>query len=65
MVKTKSFRPWNPEQTLLFPPSKVDWLPEPPREPLVNEGLTLAAENIFGMIGFRGDPAPIHLLLTL
>jgi transposase len=27
MVKPKSFRPWNPEQTLLLPPSPVDWLP--------------------------------------
>jgi hypothetical protein len=28
MVKPQSFRPWNPEQTLLLPPSPVDWLPE-------------------------------------
>ena len=28
MVKPKSVRPWNPEQTLLLPPSPVDWLPE-------------------------------------
>ena len=28
MVKPKSFRPWNPEQTLLLPPSPVDWQPE-------------------------------------
>jgi hypothetical protein len=28
MVKPKSLRPWNPEQTLLFPPSSVQWLPE-------------------------------------
>jgi len=28
MAKPKSFRPWNPEQTLLLPPSPVDWLPE-------------------------------------
>jgi transposase len=28
MVKLKSFRSWNPEQTLLFPPSPVEWLPE-------------------------------------
>jgi transposase len=28
MVKPKSFRLWNPEQTLLFPPSPVEWLPE-------------------------------------
>jgi len=27
MVKPKSFRPWNPEQMLLLPPSPVDWLP--------------------------------------
>ncbi|MCP9880273.1 hypothetical protein KBY74_10470 [Cyanobium sp. A1C-AMD] len=32
MVKPKSFRPWNPEQTLLLPPSPVDWLP-PPHSP--------------------------------
>jgi len=25
---SKTFRPWNPEQTLLLPPSPVDWLPE-------------------------------------
>jgi len=24
---SKTFRPWNPEQTLLLPPSPVDWLP--------------------------------------
>jgi transposase len=28
MVKPKFFRPWNSEQTLLLPPSPVDWLPE-------------------------------------
>ena len=28
MSKPKTFRPWNPEQTLLLPPSPVDWLPE-------------------------------------
>lgn len=28
MVKPTSFRPWNPEGTLLFQPSPVDWLPE-------------------------------------
>jgi hypothetical protein len=27
MVKPKYFRPWNPEQTLLLPPSPVGWLP--------------------------------------
>jgi transposase len=27
MSKAKTFRPWNPEQTLLLPPSPVDWLP--------------------------------------
>jgi hypothetical protein len=25
---SKTFRPWNPEQTLLLPPSPVEWLPE-------------------------------------
>jgi len=28
MIKAKTFRPWNPEQTLLLPPSPVEWLPE-------------------------------------
>ena len=28
MKKPKTFRPWNPEQTLLLPPSPVEWLPE-------------------------------------
>jgi hypothetical protein len=28
MLKPKSFRAWNPEQTLLLPPSPVDWRPE-------------------------------------
>ena len=28
MIKPKTFRPWNPEQTLLLPPSPVEWLPE-------------------------------------
>ena len=41
MVKPKSFRPWNPEQTLLLPPSPVDWLPE---NHLVFFLLVLAAE---------------------
>jgi hypothetical protein len=27
MVNPRSFRPWNSEQTRLFPPSPVDWLP--------------------------------------
>jgi transposase len=27
MSKLKTFRPWNPEQTLLLPPSPVEWLP--------------------------------------
>jgi hypothetical protein len=28
MSKAITFRPWNPEQTLLLPPSPVEWLPE-------------------------------------
>ena len=28
MSKSKTFRPWNPEQTLLLPPPPVEWLPE-------------------------------------
>lgn len=28
MSKPKTFRPWNPEQTLLLPPSPVEWLSE-------------------------------------
>jgi hypothetical protein len=27
MAKTKTFRPWNPFQTFLMPPSPKDWLP--------------------------------------
>ena len=27
MAKPKSFRPWNPFQTYLMPPSPKDWLP--------------------------------------
>jgi len=27
MSKPKTFRPWTPEQTLLLPPSPVEWLP--------------------------------------
>ena len=41
MSKPKTFRPWNPEQTLLLPPSPVDWLPE---NHLVFFLLDLAAE---------------------
>jgi hypothetical protein len=28
MSKSKTFRPWNPEQTLLLLPSPMEWLPE-------------------------------------
>jgi hypothetical protein len=28
MVKLKTFRPWQPEQTTLLPPSPSDWLSE-------------------------------------
>jgi len=41
MQKPKSFRPWNPEQTLLLHPSPVEWLPE---NHLVFFLLDLAAE---------------------
>ena len=44
---SKSFRPWNPEQTLLLPPSPVDWLPE---NHLVFFLLDLAAELDLGEI---------------
>jgi transposase len=40
-AKPKSFRSCNPEQTLLFPPSPVEWLPE---NHLVFFLLDLAAE---------------------
>jgi transposase len=43
----KTFRPWNPEQTLLLPPSPVDWLPE---NHLVFFLLDLAAELDLGEI---------------
>ncbi len=41
LVKPRSCRSWNPEQTLLFPPSPVEWLPE---NQLVFFLLDLAAE---------------------
>lgn len=44
---SKTFRPWNPEQTLLLPPSPVDWLPE---THLVFFLLDLAAELDLGEI---------------
>jgi transposase len=44
---SKTFRPWNPEQTLLLPPSPVDWLPE---NHLVFFLLDLAAELDLGAI---------------
>jgi hypothetical protein len=28
MSKPKTFRPWNPELTVLLPPSPVEWLPD-------------------------------------
>jgi len=52
MVKPKSFRPWNPEQTLLLPPSPVDWLLE---NHLVFFLLDLAAEPP----GFRKVVTPL------
>jgi hypothetical protein len=42
----KTFRLWNPEQTLLLPPSPVDWLPE---NHLVFFLLDLAAELDLGV----------------
>lgn len=47
MVKPKTFRPWNPEQTLLLPPSPVDWLHQ---NQLVFFLLDLAAELDLGEI---------------
>ncbi len=41
MSKPKTFRPWYPEQTLLLPPSPVEWLPA---KHLVFFLLDLAAE---------------------
>jgi hypothetical protein len=41
MSKPKTFRPWTPEQTLLLPPSPVEWLPA---NQLVFFLLDLAAE---------------------
>jgi hypothetical protein len=41
MSKPKTFRPWNPERTLLLPSSPVEWLPE---HHLVFFLLDLAAE---------------------
>ena len=45
--KPKTFRPWNPEQTLLLPPSPVDWLPA---NHLVFFLLDLATELDLGVI---------------
>jgi len=56
MTNPKTFRPWNPEQTLLFPPSPVDWLPE---NHLVFFLLDLASELDLGAIYdayFQKDP---------
>ena len=47
MRKPKTFRPWNPEQALLLPPSPVDWLPE---NHLVFFLLDLAGELDLGVI---------------
>ena len=47
MSKPKTFRPWNPEQTLLLPPSPVEWLP---KNHLVFFLLDLAAELDLGVI---------------
>jgi transposase len=44
---SKTFRPWTPEQTLLLPPSPVDWLP---KNHLVFFLLDLAAELDLGEI---------------
>ena len=44
---SKTFRPWNPEQMLLLPPSPVDWLPQ---NHLVFFLLDLAAELDLGEI---------------
>ena len=41
MSKPQTFRPWNPEQTLLLPPSPVEWLPQ---QPLVFFLLDLVAD---------------------
>ena len=41
MSKPKTFRPWNPEQTLLLPPSPVEW---PQEQHLVFFLLDLVAE---------------------
>jgi len=53
---SKTFRPWNPEQTLLLPPSPVDWLPE---NHLVFFLLDLAAELDLGEIhAYYGQKDP-------
>jgi hypothetical protein len=44
MSKTQTFRPWNRDQTLLLPPSPVEW-------PLVFTLLDLVAElNLSGIV---------------
>ncbi|MFM9088383.1 MAG: IS1182 family transposase [Cyanobium sp.] len=53
---SKTFRPWNPEQTLLLPPSPVDWLPE---NHLVFFLLDLVAELDLGEIhAYYGQKDP-------
>ena len=59
MSKPKTFRPWNPEQTLLLTPSPVEWLPE---NRLVFFLLDLAAEldrSAIGAVDEARDPRGI------
>jgi hypothetical protein len=53
MSKPKTFRPWIPEQTLLLPPSPVEWLPA---NHLVFFLLDLAAELDLSAIYAARDP---------
>jgi hypothetical protein len=57
MSKPKTFRPWNPEQTLLLPPSPVEWLPE---QHLAFFLLDMAAELDLSAIlcGLQGQRSP-------
>ncbi len=56
MSKPKTFRPWIPEQTLLLPPSPVEWLPA---NHLVFFLLDLAAELDLSAIYAVRDPSGV------
>jgi len=56
MVKPKSFRPWNPEQTLLLPPSPVA-LPAPSGQSVGSAPAAVAAETSIRPVARSAVPA--------